>query len=102
MANENLDLDVDMGPNGPSDSNNNKNNNSDKHKDNNSDSDAKETRSNALILKYKQMANTRRDYEDIDIKDCIPTLDEMVQDDLMYEVLEKVANGDTEKDTQTG
>ena len=94
MANENLDLDVDMGPNGPSDSNNN----SDKNKDNNSDSDAKETRSNALILKYKQMANTRRDYEDIDIKDCIPTLDEMVQDDLMYEVLEKVANGDTEKD----
>ncbi len=60
--------------------------------------EANETRANALIKKYKQMANTRRDYEDIDIKDCIPTLDEMIQDDLMYEILEKAANGGTEED----
>ena len=53
---------------------------------------------NALIKKYKAMADLRRDYEDIDIKDCIPTLDEMIQDDLMYEILEAAANGDTEKD----
>ena len=57
-----------------------------------------ENRSSALIKKYKAMADIRRDYEDIDIKDCIPTLDEMVQDDLMYEILEAAANGDTEKD----
>ena len=55
-----------------------------------------ETRGNALSRKYRDMADMRRDYEDIDIKDCIPTLDEMVQDDLMYDILEKAANGDTE------
>ena len=49
-------------------------------------------RSTALIDKYKNMADIRRDYEDIDIKDCIPTLDEMVQDDLMLELLEDIAN----------
>lgn len=60
--------------------------------------EANETRANSLVKKYKQMADMRRDYEDIDIRDCIPTLDEMVQEDLMYELLEKAANGDTEED----
>ena len=59
---------------------------------------AEETRENALVNKYKAMANMRRDYEDISIKDCIPTLDEMIQDDLMYEIMEKASNGETEKD----
>ena len=62
------------------------------------DEKGKEKRSEELINKYKEMADMRRDYEDIDIRDCIPTLEEMVQDDLMYELLEAVANGDTEKD----
>ena len=60
--------------------------------------EANETRANSLVKKYKQMADMRRDYEDIDIKDCIPTLDEMVQDDLMYEILENAANGNTEEE----
>ena len=60
--------------------------------------DPNETSSDALLNKYKEMADMRRDYEDIDIKDCIPTLDEMIQDDMMYEILEKAANGNTEKD----
>jgi hypothetical protein len=60
--------------------------------------DPNETSSETLINKYKEMADMRRDYEDIDIKDCIPTLDEMIKDDMMYEILEKVANGDTEED----
>ena len=55
-----------------------------------------ETRGNAITKKYKNMAEMRRDYEDIDIKDCIPTLDEMIQEDLMYDILEKAANGETE------
>ena len=55
-------------------------------------------RSTALIDKYKNMADIRRDYEDIDIKDCIPTLDEMVQDDLMLELLEDIANSKAEDD----
>ena len=60
--------------------------------------EANETRSNALVNKYKAMADMRADFEDIDIRDCIPTLDEMVKEDLMYDLLEKAANGDTEKD----
>lgn len=60
--------------------------------------EANETGTDALIKKYKEMADMRRDYEDIDITDCIPTLDEMVKDDLMYEILENAANGNTEKD----
>lgn len=59
---------------------------------------ANETKGNALARKYKEMANMRRDYEDIDIRDCIPTLEEMVKDDLMYEILEDAANGKTEDD----
>ena len=60
---------------------------------------AEETkRSNALINKYKDMADIRRDYDDIDIRDCIPTLDEMVRDDLMYELLEDIANSKSESD----
>ena len=55
-------------------------------------------RGEALIKKYKAMAELRRDYEDIDIKDCIPTLEEMIQDDLMYEILESAANGETEEE----
>ena len=85
---------------------NESNNTEDKVKDNqyfvyddsNDYKEDKEKRSDALIKKYKEMADMRRDYEDIDIKDCIPTLDEMVQDDLMYELLEKVANGENEKE----
>ena len=59
---------------------------------------AEEKKGDELINKYKEMAEMRRDYEDIDIKDCIPTLDEMIQDDMMYEILEKAANGTTEKE----
>ena len=77
MSNQNLDLVVDGGGNA---------------------FESEERESDALIKKYKAMADLRRDYEDIDIKDCIPTLDEMIQDDLMYEILEAAANGDTEKD----
>ncbi len=51
-----------------------------------------------MINKYKEMANMRRDFEDLDIKDCIPTLDEMIKSDLMYDILEGVANGETEQD----
>ena len=61
---------------------------------------AEEKKGDELINKYKEMAEMRRDYEDIDIKDCIPTLDEMIQDDMMYEILEKAANGQTEKDVE--
>ena len=60
--------------------------------------EANETAADALINKYKEMADMRRDYEDIDIRDCIPTLDEMIKDDMMYELLENAANGNTEQD----
>ena len=76
MSNQNLDLTVEITNN----------------------SGEKDTSDSALINKYKAMADLRRDYEDIDIKDCIPTLDEMIKDDMMYEILEKAANGETEKD----
>ena len=63
-------------------------------------SSSEDKRSNALINKYKDMADMRRDYDDIDIRDCIPTLDEMVKDELMYELLEDIANGKTEDDVK--
>ena len=55
-------------------------------------------RGDQLYKKYKEMAERRKDYDDIDIKDCIPNLNEMIQSDLMYDILEGVADGDTEKD----
>lgn len=57
-----------------------------------------ENRSNALVEKYKAMAENRRDYEELDISDCIPTLTEMIQDDMMYDMFEKAANGGAEAD----
>ena len=59
---------------------------------------SKVTRPEQLYEKYKDLADRRKDFEDIDIRDCIPTLNEMVQSDLMYDILEGVANGETEKD----
>lgn len=59
---------------------------------------ADEKRGNALVNKYKAMADARRDYEEIDISDCVPTLNEMLKDDLMYEILEDASNGKTEQD----
>lgn len=76
----------------------NKNNNDNNKNNNKKEEKTSETRDNALIRKYKEMADFRRDYEDVDIRDCIPTLDEMVKDDLMYDILEKAVNGETEKD----
>ena len=97
MANENTDLIVDMDSDGSSEEQTSEGKGA-------SDMEivisgpANETKSNALARKYKEMANMRRDYEDIDIRDCIPTLEEMVKDDLMYEILEDAANGKTEND----
>ena len=58
----------------------------------------KVTSPDVLYQKYKEMAERRKDYDDIDIRDCIPTLNEMIQSDLMYDILEGVANGETEQD----
>ena len=60
--------------------------------------DSYESSPAALVDKYREMADMRRDYEDVDIRDCIPTLEEMIKSDLMYELLEDAANGKTEKD----
>ena len=63
--------------------------------------DSYETSPEGLLDKYKDMADMRRDYEDVSIHDCIPTLEEMIKSDLMYELLENAANGKTEQDVLT-
>ena len=83
MANQNLDLVVEGGGSGFKDT---------------KDYEKTEAKSEALIKKYKEMAEMRRDYEDIDIRDCIPTLNEMIQEDMMYEILEDASNGKTEQE----
>ena len=52
-----------------------------------------------LTEKYKQMAELRKDYDDIDITECIPTLEEMMDDDLMTDFFEEIAEKDTAIDT---
>ena len=52
------------------------------------------TTGTALSDKYKDMIESRKDYDDLDISDTVPTLEEMMDDDLMSDFLKDISDGD--------
>ena len=44
-----------------------------------------------LSNKYKDMVSSRKEYDDLDISDTVPTLEEMMNDDLMSEFLKEIS-----------
>ena len=52
-----------------------------------------------ILKKYKHMANTRSDYNTINnINFMLPTMGEMVEEDLMSDLLEQFVNNDSNND----
>ena len=53
-----------------------------------------------LLKKYKDMANTRGDYNNINIRNfMLPTMGEMIEEDLMNDLLKEFANQDGDNDS---
>ena len=55
------------------------------------------TPGSALADKYKDMVASRKEYDDLDISDTVPTLEEMMEDDLMLEFLTDIQDGNKDK-----
>ena len=52
-----------------------------------------------LLKKYKDMANTRGDYNNVNTRHfMLPTMGEMIEEDLMNDLLQQFVNEDANED----